>query len=401
MIASREGQGGLATILAATLSTQALATWSMLVLAAIAPMVALAFDLPAVLIGYQITIVYFVATVTSLFAGALVARLGACRTSQICLAGCALGCLIATLPLLAAIAFASVTIGFAYGLTNPSAAHLLAGRTTPRNRGLIFSIKQTGVPIGGMLAGLVTPWLALNLGWQAAVAFVAPLSLLLALSLQAKRGEWDGDRKPSTPIGLDALRGVAVVFAQPALRRLSICGFCFGAIQLCLMTFTVALAVSDLGYGAVLAGALLATAQGGAVVGRLAWGHVADRTQRGDLVLATIGLVTAACCLVLPLLDGAAEPWLHFGLMAIFGASAVGWNGVFVSEAVRLVPLPMAGTAAGATTFSTFAGVLVGPVIFVQLHGVLGSYAAAFAALSLPALLGAAAVSWTYRKNGQ
>jgi MFS family permease len=391
-------KGRLAGVLAATLSTQALASWAMLVLAAIAPMVADSFDLPAVLIGYQIAIVYFVGTATSLVAGGLVRRWGACRVSQVCVLACALGCLIVLLPALPAIALGSAFIGFGYGLTNPSSAHLLAKRTTARNRSFVFSIKQTGVPIGGVTAGLLTPLIAVTWGWQAAVAVIIPVALLLAGALVRPREDWDADRNPSASTGIGELRNVSLVFAYPGMRWLCFCGFCFAAIQLCVMTFIVSFGVTELAYSAIVGGALLATVQGSGVAGRLTWGFVADRMQRNDLVLMMLGLVTAACCIVCSMVDAGSARWAFFVLAAVFGACAVGWNGVFLAEVVRLSPPRMVGTAVSAASVATFSGVLVGPTMFVQLFGWIGSYASAFGLLAIVALFGSLGVALAGRR---
>src|SRR5690554_2678612 len=123
------GLKGLPGVLLATLSTQAVASWAMLALASIAPIVAESFGLPPALIGYQIAIIYGVAMLVSLIAGGFVMRWGACRVSQIALLACGTGCLIAMVPSLLAIAVSSILIGSAYGLTNPSAAHLLSRHT--------------------------------------------------------------------------------------------------------------------------------------------------------------------------------------------------------------------------------------------------------------------------------
>lgn len=393
MNARSAGEGrDLAQVLAATFATQSLATWSVLALAAVAPTIAQDFGVPAVLIGYQITIVYLAAMVTSLFASAMVARWGGCRASQLCLLACALGCITAALPHLLAIALASVVIGWAYGLTNPSSAHLLASRTQAGNRSFVFSVKQTGVPIGGIIAGLVMPSLATRVGWQTAVALTAVPALLVAWSMQPARRRWDADCDAAPPMVGGALQRARNVLARPDLARLSFCGFCFGAIQLCIMTFVVSLAVIDLAFDPLLAGALLAAVQCGGIAGRLGWGYVADKFQRNDLVLILIGLITVVCCLLVSVLSGDVTRWLIFVLMIVLGASAIGWNGVFVSEAVRLSPPAMAGSVVGVTTFCTFAGVLAGPTLFVHLYGALESYVAVFGALSVLALIGVLAI---------
>ena len=78
---------GLPGVLLATLSTQAVASWAMLALASIAPIVAESFGLPPALIGYQIAIIYGVAMLVSLIAGGFVMRWGACRVSQLAVNG--------------------------------------------------------------------------------------------------------------------------------------------------------------------------------------------------------------------------------------------------------------------------------------------------------------------------
>jgi len=383
------GLRGLPRVLAATLTTQATASWAMLALAAIAPIVAESFDLPPVLIGYQIAIIYGVAMLVSLLSGGFVTRWGACRVSQIALLASGMGCLVAAIPALPAIAIASVSIGFAYGLTNPSAAHLLSRYTTARNRSFVFSIKQTGVPFGGIAAGLLTPWVAVTWGWQAAVALVLPVALLLVLLLAPARETWDRDRQPGAAFGRGTLRGTGEIFALAPLRWLCFCSFFFGAIQLCLMTFIVSAVVTELAFSALLAGGLLATVQASGAVGRLSWGFLADRLQQNTLVLIIIGTITALCCLGFSHLSPGTPGWLVFTISALFGASAIGWNGVFLAEIVRLAPPSMAGSATGLANFFTFGGILVGPTLFVQLQAWLGSFTAAFAWLAPLALLGA------------
>ncbi len=391
--------GGLPAALSATLLTQVMASWSALGLAAVAPAVAASFDLPPVLIGYQIGLIYTVATILSVLAGGLITRFGAARVSQLSLLALALGVGIASLPTLPAIALASLTIGFAYGLTNPSASHLLARHAGPRNRSLVFSLKQTGVPLGGVAAGLVTPWVAVAFGWQAAIALIAPIALGLALAIAPLRPDWDHDRTPRAPIGRTLGADLGMMVRHPTLRWLCLCGFFYAGIQLCLMAFIVTLAVTELGFGIVAAGTLLATVQVAGVVGRIWWGWLADRLGRNGLVLTAIGGLTLLCCLGVALLAADTPPVMVFGLASLFGATAVGWNGVYMAEVVRHVPPGRIGAATGIATAATFAGVMAGPPGFVLLYGLLGGYGAAYAALAVPAALGALAAGRCARQG--
>src|SRR5690606_34969321 len=48
-------------------------------------------------------------------------------------------------------------------------------------------------------------------------------------------------------------------------------------------------------------------------------------------------------------------------VLALFGFTAVGWNGVAIAEVARSAPPGEVGTATGGVLFYTFAGVLAGP----------------------------------------
>ncbi|TVR10281.1 MAG: MFS transporter [Salinarimonadaceae bacterium] len=388
---ARAAGGALVIVLVATLSTQAVVSWSVLALSAIAPLVAESVGLPAVVIGYQIAIVYATGMVISLLSGALVSHFGGCGVSQIALLCCVAGCAVATAPGTPAIILASMAIGAAHGLTNPAAAQLLARYTNARNRGLVFSIKQTGVPIGGIAAGIVTPAIAVAFGWKAAVLAIAPLALLLAASMIRVRPRWDGEKPKDTPPGSLFLRGATSAWRSPGLPALCLCSFCFAGIQLCLLAFIVNFSVFELGFGAILGGTLLAVVQAAGVVGRISWGLIADRIQSNGACLVVIGILAAAAAFGFSLLGPETPRWIVFGLAILFGLTAVGWNGLAVAEIVRVSPTELIATASGIGNIAAFGGVLVFPSLFVSVYGWLGSYALTYAFLVAPALIGAAA----------
>lgn len=379
-------------VLGATLMVQALNTWGMLAIAAIAPLVAEGLGLAAALVGYQLSMIYFVASLTSLIAGALVGRWGPARASQASLLACAAGVAVAASGGITGVIVASLMIGFGYGLTNPASSQLLFGHSTASDRSLVFSIKQTGVPIGGALAGLVTPALALAFGWQAALAAIAPPALLLALVMERPRARWDAARQPGAGLGAQIRAGTQRVLGDARLRALCLAALCYAAIQLSLMGFVVTFAVTELGFGAVLAGVLLAAVQGAGALGRLGWGWLADRLRGNAQILVAVGVLSALASVGFALIGIDTPRTAIFVLAVLFGASAVGWNGVFLAEVARLSPPPMIGAITGVVGMITFAGVVIGPAAFSGLHGLLGSFSAAYLCLTLVALIGAALI---------
>jgi MFS family permease len=78
--------------------------------------------------------------------------------------------------------------------------------------------------------------------------------------------------------------------------------------------------------------------------------------------------------------------WLLFLYASVFGATAVGWNGVFLAEVARLAPEGRASAATGGALFFTFLGVVIAPPAFNAVLALAGSYAVAYAIFAAPAL---------------
>lgn len=368
-----------------TLAIQAMVAMALLTIPAMAPRVAQAVGVSATYIGLYIAIAYAGAMAASLAAGAAVARFGAIRVSQFGLLLCAAGLLLSALPSVPAIAVGALLVGLGYGPITPASSHLLA-RTTPAHRmSLVFSVKQTGVPLGGALAGAVVPGLQGVAGWQGALLAVAFACLACAGVAQVLRRAFDADRDPSRSLGLgNVLAPVRMVLSHAALRMLAACSFVFSIVQLSMTTYLVTYLTEDLAYGLVAAGFVLAVSQVGAVVGRIGWGYAADRWFGARRMLALLALLMIVSSLATASLHAQWPPLLTLVVLTVFGASAVGWNGVYLAEVARRAPEGMAGVATGGTLAFTFLGVVIGPVLFGAVSGAFGSYRAGFVALAVP-----------------
>lgn len=394
---TKGSQAGLWLILLVTIAVQALATFTTLSLAAIAPDVASGLSVSPELVGFQVSLIYFGGAVMSTVAGFQLRRWGPVRVSQASLMFCAVGAGLAVIPSLAAVAAGSIVIGFGYGMTNPAASELLLRIMPAGRRNLIFSIKQTGVPIGGVLAGLTAPPISQSFGWQWAPAVAAISCFMLALLIQPLRTAWDADRDPTARFKERPFDALSIVWRSPPLRWLSVSGFFYAAVQLSLATFVVTLLVTDAGFGLIEAGAVLALVQAAGVVGRVAWGWIADRLGHGLVVLLIIG---GACVTGALLVMAVSETWSTFAILilfTLFGINALGWTGVFQVEAARYAPQGKLGTVIGGVTAPTYGGVIVGPAVFSLAFVAIGSYTTTFALVALFAVLGMLSVALASR----
>jgi predicted MFS family arabinose efflux permease len=368
-------------ILGITLAVQAAATIATLAVPTVAPAVAEALHVSPSLVGAYVALMYAGAIGSSVVSGPLVMRWGAIRVSQAALLVCACGMALQALsPTVALSAASALLTGMGYGQITPAASHLLA-RTTPAHRmALVFSVRQTGVPVGGVIAGSLLPLLLIEAGMANAFWAVSASCLLCAALSQPLREALDADRDPSRRIIASQFAGpVRQVLEDPRLFSLTVFSFCFAMLQSAMTTYLVTYLHVSVGFTLVAAGAAFSAAQAGAVVGRLAWGFVADRWQiDATRLLGWLAAMMALCSVLTAALGPQVAQPLLVALMIAFGASAIGWNGIFMAQVARMAAPGMASSATGGTIAVTFLGVVIGPVLFGAASSMPGGFATAF-----------------------
>ncbi len=388
--ASQSSVSTAAIALAATLAIQVFTSLAGTAGAVLAPEIARDFGVPAKLVGVFVGLLNIGSMGASLASGYFIARHGAIRVSQACVLICAVGiALVALLPSPAApmLAVAAVIIGLGYGAITPASSEVLARTSPPHRFVLTFSIKQTGVPGGAAIAGAALPTLSLVVGWRPALLVVAASGLLIAALAQSTRRRLDV-RRAHHGLSLGALFApLRVVMQQRALVELSIVGFVYAAMQYCLMSFLVVYLTEAVGYPLIRAGLALTTANVGGIIGRVAWGAVADHWVSPRRLLGAIGIASATCAFATATFSAAWPLAASLTVAAIFGATAIGWNGVQLSELARQAPLGEAGTITGASGFITFAGVVTGPPLFALLAAVTDSYRSGFFVFGMTCLI--------------
>jgi MFS family permease len=350
-----------------------------IVLPTIAPKVAEALAVDPVLVGYHVGLTFGAATVASIYAGIAVPRWGAALTTQASMVFCVIGMGLCALPHVGFVALGSIAIGAGMGYASPAAAHLLVKHTAPERRNLMFSIKQTGVPFGGVLVSLMAPLLAVTFGWRWALAVIAAIAMATLLLTQRARAYWDNDRTPAgSSVRKEPFGGVPLVWRNEALRWIALSAVLFSAVQRMLLSFTVIYLVAEGGYGLVEAGIMLSVAQVGGSITRIPWGWLADRLKSGLAVLTIICVIMIASSVALVTLDPGWPKPLVYLLFLVLGASCLGWNGIVHAECSRLSPPGKVSLVAGATSFFIFGGVMVGPPLFALAYGANGSYGTTF-----------------------
>jgi MFS family permease len=392
--------------LAVTLGVQTLAAVTLTLPSVLAPVMSADVGMPAQAVGWLVSVAYLSAMLSGLNGGGLAMRHGSVRLSQWALIGCCLGLVLLAVGHPIVLLCAAVVIGAGYGLPNPTAAEILSRHAPADRRGLFFSIKQTGVPLGVALTGLVAPLLLAAFGWRGATLVLAVPMLAAALWVGWSRRALEpaaglqgaaAERVSSGSQGLvDALRARLLlplrdVLAYAPTRRVALTSLVYAFTQVSFLTFLVSLLKIEHGHSLSLAAGLLSTSQEVSVVARIGWGHVSDRWIDPTRLLGLLGVTMGAGVALLGLLP-ATTPWpWTLAVTMLCAGTAVAWNGVFYADLVRHVPPARVAQATGATQFMTFMGGMSGSAAFAVMVSAMGGYSTAFAAVAvLPAATGVA-----------
>jgi MFS family permease len=369
--------------LVALLSVQSLVCLAGSVAPVLAPLAAPDLGLDPRLVGILVTVMFGVAAFSSLACGGIIARFGPVRTSQATLVGSAIGLVGLVIGTPATLLVAAVLLGIAYGPSQPAASLLLLRLTPPHLVNVVFSIRQTGVPVGVALAGGILPPLALALGWRGAAMATALVTAALAVLLEPLRHRLDAGEIRPTAFSLTRLvQPLGIVWTTPTLRRLVLMAFFYSMMQTSLATFLVIYLNERLGLSLVVAGLVLMITQMTAAAARIVWGVVADRWLSPWLVLGALGIGTS---IFGSLLASFTPDWpltAMIGVGVLLGMTAVAWNGVFVAQMAKGAPPGRVSEVAGAGGFAAFTGVTAGPAVFTAMLAATDSYAVGFSVLS-------------------
>jgi len=370
---------GLWLALGAMTLQQTLATAGRSTVPLIAAAIIADIGVDAALVGVYLAIQAVAGFLTTLACGGFIIRYGALRMTQVGMAALGFGLASVAsgwLPLFAVGAFVG---GLGQAISTPSSSHLL-GRLAPRQIApLIFSIKQTGVPAGLMLGGVLAPALVVAFDWRVALLAVAAICFSSVLLLQPLRAPFDIDREPGRPLSPADIRANLVsVLREPALRALCLAMFAFVGLQTLFTGFFVLSLVRGLGYELERAGWVFAVAVAVAVPGRIFWGWLASRLIRPATLLAFLALAMAGASVLVAGMSAAWPVWAATLAATAMSLTALSWHGVLLAEVARLAPAGRIGATTGAVLCFGDAGALILPLLFSGSLTLTGGYGTGF-----------------------
>ena len=273
--------------------------------------------------------------------------------------------LFATGPAYPVMLLALTVVGGSWGISALAGGGAIANTAPVGRRGLLIGVRQMGLPLGGVIAGLLAPLVPI-FGWQA--IFAAQALGYVVLSLLALRWQWQLTERTSSPWR-----------REPPIRAIQL-GVLSVAMTTAQWAFIVYLTIeltTRLAVGFEVAAVIFLVSQIVGALARPALGAVADRVgpPRTPL-LAAISVASAS----LVLLFGLATPDVPTPVLALlaFGAAVfvIGWNGVMVVAMAEAGPRRSVNMQLGAGLTLMRVGNIVAPPLFAAILVAAGSLVA-------------------------
>ncbi|MBJ7603870.1 MAG: MFS transporter [Candidatus Dormibacteraeota bacterium] len=273
-----------------------------------------------------------------------------------------------------------VLVVMGVGVATPTPAGSVAVRRAfpLRLRGMVMSIRQTGVPFGFFFAALILPSIAIGRGWRSAMVVAGLISIVVALiALVVYRSAEAVERVEGSKRGL-----VSVFNRDSAIASAG--GVFLVAAQMSLLTYLVSYLVHDRRLSLTTSAGFLAIAQLGGAGARVLWGVVSDRLLGGSrrtalLLAAATGAVGS---LLLAALPASAPLAVLLPAILVAAAGAVGWNGVQISYLSELARPGTEGRNVGIGLMIQQPGILAGPFVFGLVADLTGSFRLAWVLLA-------------------
>jgi MFS family permease len=254
--------------------------------------------------------------------------------------------------------------GAGYAGSMPAGGRAILG-WFDRDRGFAMGIRQTGVPLGGLIGAVVLPLSAAHLGgYRAALLIAAALVAVPTAIVCLVYREAPIDRPPPTTFR-QLISGMHRLARDPRLIAVTLTCMTLVIGQLALNGFLTVTAIQVLHVSPALAGSAFSCAFIAATMARLFWGWYSDKYMRESriMLLGILSAFGAAASLAVAFLQPSSAMLLIPAALAL-GFFGAGWNGVMAAALAEIGGADRAGSAIGLTLTAIFAASAAGPLVF-------------------------------------
>ncbi len=365
---------------------------------AMAPVIQADLDLSVTQVGLLITGYYGAQTVGAVPAGALSDRVGVGFALVIAQLLLITGTLIFNqAPSFTLAITGTVVMGFGYSIVNPATAKGVLEWFSIRRRATAMGVKQTGVPIGGVLAAgngalvAVVSWNAILYG----IVAITVLNTLLCLKL-AERPSGESYRDYGA-----GLKRIADVWRQRNIKLIFAASVPWNMGQSSFFTYLTLFMREAAQASQPMAGLCLGIAQASSALGRIGWGVISDTLLRGGRKTITVSICAAAAVFLaaMALVGPGYGVVLGILLALLLGLTVASYASIAQTLAVESVPAYQSGSAMGISLTGTSLGGVIGPAVFGAVVDYTGSFAAGWLLTGVLMGLGTMLVAFWFKEK--
>ncbi len=305
----------------------------------LAPALQREYDLDLTEVGLAIAAANAGSVFTLLAWGLLADRVGERFVLGAGLAGCGAGLLVAAFAPSFAVLVLALTLGGAAGASvNAASGRAVMSWFRKEERGFALGIRQTALPIGGLLAAILLPPIEAAGGVRAGLIALAAGCLAAAIAGATGLREAPHEETELTDIGHPV--------RDPRMWQLSIGSALVLAAQISILSFLILFLHAERGLSTAEAAAVFGVIQALGAAARILTGRWSDRLRARIAPLRklalglTVTLAATAALLSAPL-------GLLIPVFVAAGALSLSWNGLSFTAAAELAGRRRAGAALG------------------------------------------------------
>ncbi|MEH1014423.1 MFS transporter [Micromonospora sp. CPCC 206060] len=323
-------------------------------------------------LGSLVSASFGVAAVGSLWAGAVVDRIGvrAALALLFVVSGTASLLMFASTGV-ALLAVAVSVSGLAQALANPATNRTIVVQLPAPHRAAATGLKQSGVQLAALAAGLCLPPLALATNWRVALGAAAPLALAAAVGSLLILRRPDRDQGGSGPATKPPPARLLPKAPGAFLAWIMVGQLFLGCGLATLNVFLPLYVHSDLGVPVSRAALLVAAFGVAGIIARIGWTRLAGRQKLLSPLLAGLGSAAAASAV---LLWSSRYGGIWLAVLGTVGiaATAVAANAVAMLLVVRDRRTGPVGHASALASLGFFAGFAISPPLLGLVADVAG-----------------------------
>lgn len=258
-----------------------------------------------------------------------------------------------------------VLVGVGAATPTPAGSKAIMGWFPLRQRAMAMGIRQTGIPVGGALAALMLPPLAIVWGWRSSLLLAGILAIGAALVVRVAYRAAEGP-EPAPGAPPERAAGARGGLMNRSILFVSLSGAVLGLAQFCLLTYLVLYLRDRWGVPVAVGEMLLLLSNLGGGAGRIGWGIVSDRWFHGSRkhALLLVTLLAAAMSFTLSALPPGSPLVLVAVAAFLFGGTGLGWNGLYVTLVSELSEPGRHGATLGNSMLITYLGIVGAPPLF-------------------------------------